>query len=151
MELVKDVVVDFCLFSLIEGFILCKFYERICKVNRFKINEIFVLSLINCLISTILPPLFYQITIILWIGVFLKIFKKIKYIIGVKYGLLSMIFVLITEMIYNFIIEVTISLDGFCMNDFKLFILIIPIKIIQILLILYFGGNKIETLVRTNT
>lgn len=134
MELVKDVVVDFCLFSLIEGFILCKFYERICKVNRFKINEIFVLSLINCLISTILPPLFYQIIIILWIGVFLKIFKKIKYIIGVKYGLLSMIFVLITEAIVLFILE-CLNLKVFISNNNVYYIYFIFIKIFQLIII----------------
>lgn len=134
MELVKNIVVDFCLFSLIEGFILCKFYERICKVNRFKINEIFVLSLINCLISTILPPLFYQIIIILWIGVFLKIFKKIKYIIGVKYGLLSMIFVLITEAIVLFILE-CLNLKVFISNNNVYYIYFIFIKIFQLIII----------------
>lgn len=143
----ENAIVDFCLFSLIEGFILCKFYENIYKLSKFKIYQIFVLSIVNCLISEIFPPLFYQIIIILWIGLFLKIFKKIDYKDGFIYGLFSMIFVLVTEMLYNFIIELFIGLDGFNMNDLNLFLLIIPIKIIQFIII-FFGGNKIETLVR---
>lgn len=151
MELVKDVVVDFCLFSLIEGFILCKFYEKICKLNKFKFNEIFILSLINCLISTLLPPVFYQIVIILWIGIFLKIFKKINYIIGLKYGLFSMIFVLVIEMTFCMLYETIFGINFSKMNSMFLFFINIPMKILEIFIIYLIGGNKIEALGRTNS
>lgn len=141
MELIKDVVVDFCLFSLIEGFILCKFYEKICKLNKFKFNEIFILSLGNCLISTLFPPVFYQIIIILWIGMFLKIFRKINYNFGLKYGLFSMIFVLITETPIVFLLNLlNIKIENIY------YILFIILKIIELFILKFMEENN-ETLV----
>ena len=39
MELLKNIIVDFCLFSLIEGWILTQFYEKICNCRKFKWYE----------------------------------------------------------------------------------------------------------------
>lgn len=61
MEVLKNLVIDFGLFSGIEGFIFCLFFEKIGKCRKFKWYEWFILSVGNCLISNFLPPMIYQI------------------------------------------------------------------------------------------
>ena len=67
MELFKSILMDFCLFSLIEGFIYCYFFTNIGNLNHFNLKEIIIISIGNCIISQIFPPLFYQFIMILWI------------------------------------------------------------------------------------
>ena len=142
MELLKSIIVDFCLFSLIEGWVLTQFYEKICNCRKFKWFEIFILSFVNCIISQVFSPVIYQILIILWISFYLYILNKIKYIDCLKYSLKSMIFILIIEMIYNIVCESLFNFDGFNLNKIILFLFIIPIKILEIIIIR--GSEKMK-------
>lgn len=142
MELVKDVVVDFCLFSLIEGFIYCYFFNVIGRLGKFKIKEILILSIGNCLISQIFPPVFYQIITILWMGVLLNKFKKIKLIDGIKFGFYVMIYQLIIEMIVAMFYEIIFKINFSTMKKFYLFLIMIPVRIIEIILIIFYKNNK---------
>ena len=54
LEFIKGCVIDFVLFSGIEGFIFCLFFEKIGGCRKFKWYEIVGLSIINCLISNLL-------------------------------------------------------------------------------------------------
>ena len=141
MELLKDIIVDFCLFSLIEGYIFCLFFEKIGGCKKFKWYQVFILSMGNCFISQTFPPLLYQIVMIIWMYIYLKILnKKEKNIL--LYSAISMIILLIIEMIYNIALEVIIGLDGFIMNKFNLFLLILPIKLFEFILVYKFRLKK---------
>ena len=138
MELVKDVAVDFCLFSLIEGFIYCYFFNVIGKLGKFKIKEILILSIGNCLISQIFPPLFYQIIMIIWMGFLLNKFKKIELINGIKFAFYVMIYQLIVEMIFAMFYEVVFRINFSIMEKFHLFLIMIPIRLIEVILIIFY-------------
>jgi hypothetical protein len=71
--MLREIVTDFVLFSGIEGFLLCLFFERIGNCRKFKWYEWLILSLGNCLISKLLPPLLYQVIILIWLTTFLYI------------------------------------------------------------------------------
>ena len=142
MELVKDVVMDFCLFSLIEGFIYCYFFNVVGKLEKFKIKEILILSIGNCLISQIFPPVIYQMIMILWMGILLNKFKKIKLIDGIKIGLYGMIFTMIIEMSFSIVIEL---ISGFNFINIKFiysYIIFILLKIFEIILIKIFNKER---------
>lgn len=135
MELVKDVVVDFCLFSLIEGFIYCYFFNVIGKLGKFKIKEILILSIGNCLISQIFPPVIYQVIMILWMGFVLNKFKNIKITNGIKIALSVMIYQLIIEMIIYGFYDFCFGIDLNITNKILLFIYMIPMRFFEIFII----------------
>jgi hypothetical protein len=39
MKVITDIVIDFILFSGVEGFIFCLFFERVCGCRKFKLYE----------------------------------------------------------------------------------------------------------------
>lgn len=65
--MLREIITDFVLFSGIEGFLLCLFFERIGNCRKFKWYEWLILSIGNCLISQLFPPLLYQFICIIWI------------------------------------------------------------------------------------
>lgn len=144
MELVKDVVVDFCLFSLIEGFIYCYFFNVVGKLEKFKIKEILILSIGNCLISQIFPPVIYQMIMILWMGILLSEIKKIKLINGIKFAFYVMIYQLIIEMIFAMFYEITFKISFNKVIPFNMFLFTIPIRIVQIYIIILIRRIKMK-------
>lgn len=136
MELVKDVVVDFCLFSLIEGFIFCLFFEKIGGCKKFKWYEVLILSIGNCIISQTFLPIIYQIVILVYMSFILKLFdKQYKIYYYIKIVFLSIIFMLITEMLFAMFYELFFNIIFSNTNELNNFIITIPIRIIQIILI----------------
>lgn len=135
MELVKDVTIDFCLFSLIEGFIYCYFFNVVGKLGKFKIKEILILSIGNCLISQIFPPVIYQVIMILWMGFVLNKFKNIKIANGIKIALSVMIYQLIIEMIIYGFYDFCFGIDLNITNKILLFIYMIPMRFFEIFII----------------
>ena len=144
MELVKDVVVDFCLFSLIEGFIFCLFFEKIGRCKKFKWYEIFVLSLGNCIISQIFPPVLYQIIILFYMSFIIKLFdNKYKIYFYIKITFISIIFMLIFEVGIFILYDIFFNLI-FTENTLKTFLGTIPIRILQIYIIFYLFKRRIK-------
>ena len=138
MELLKDIIVDFCLFSLIEGWVLAQFYEKICNCRKFKWWQIIILSFGNCIISQMFSPLLYQILMILWMGLFISVInQKNKFLLS----FLSMIFLLIIEMNYSYILSL-FNIMSERINYILLFIYILPMRLIEILIIK--GGVKMK-------
>lgn len=135
MELVKDVVVDFCLFSLIEGFIFCLFFEKIGGCRKFKWYEVLILSIGNCIISQVFPPIIYQIIAIFYMSILLNLLKIEKIFKCLKIVITSMILMMIIEMIFAMIYEVLFKIDFVHCNDYLLFLFVIPIRVVEILLI----------------
>ena len=139
IEIIKDILVDFILFSGIEGFIFCLFFTKVGDCKKINFIQWFVLSFVNCIISKFLPPVIYQLTIILWISVFLYMLNgKDKYFRYLIIGLSSVGLFFVEEILYSIILQKFLSLEllKFFMNDLeslKLFIFIIPLRIIEII------------------
>lgn len=130
----KTILIDYILFSLIEGIIFNLFFIKVGKLNRIKWWQVPIMAFINCVLSCTLPPLLYQPIIILDNALFLIINKNtIKK--SFKYSLFSMIFFLIVETTYNIILEFIFHFDAIGINrDEKLivFLIIIPLRFIEI-------------------
>ena len=124
--MLREIVTDFMLFSGIEGFIFCLFFEKVGECRKFKWYEWLILSIGNCLISQLLPPLLYQFVCIIWICSFLHISNNLSILNGLKLSFKSVVFFLIFEMIFAMIYEYSgmqvfwENLDTFC-EDCKYF------------------------------
>ena len=139
MTLIKDILIDFVLFSGIEGFIFCLFFCKIFKHRKFKFYEWFILSFINCLISKLLPPIIYQAVMILFMSIYLYILNnKENYFRYLKMSGLAMLMILFVEITYAIILKFALKIDllHFFMTDIEQinqFISLIPLRIIEIL------------------
>ena len=69
----KSILMDYVLFSLIEGIIFNLFFINIGKLNRIKWWQVPIMAFINCALSCTLPPLVYQPAMILNNALFLII------------------------------------------------------------------------------
>lgn len=104
----KSMLMDYVLFSLIEGIIFNLFFINIGKLNRIKWWQVPIMAFINCVLSCVLPPLAYQPIVIISNAIFLLLNKNsIKN--SFKYSALSVLFFLIMETTYNVVLEVFFS------------------------------------------
>lgn len=143
----KSMLMDYVLFSLIEGIIFNLFFINIGKLNRIKWWQVPIMAFINCALSCTLPPLVYQPIVIISNAIFLLLNKNsIKN--SFKYSALSVLFFLIMETAYNVVLEVFFHFDDIGVNrdeKLKIFLIIIPLRIIEVItLFLYrkIKGNK---------
>ena len=145
--MLREIVTDFVLFSGIEGFIFCLFFEKVGECRRFKWYEWLILSIGNCLISQLLPPLLYQFVCIIWICSFLHISNNLSILNGLKLSFKSVIFFLIFEMVFAMIYEVMFNIDFSVLDNTKAFMFMMPIRLVEILFLrrwnimkIWFGG-----------
>lgn len=128
----KSMLMDYVLFSLIEGIIFNLFFINIGKLNRIKWWQVPIMAFINCALSCTLPPLVYQPIVIISNAIFLLLNKNsIKN--SFKYSALSVLFFLIMETAYNVVLEVFFHFDAIGVNrdeKLKIFLIIIPLRII---------------------
>lgn len=143
----KSILMDYVLFSLIEGIIFNLFFINIGKLNRIKWWQVPIMAFITCALSCILPPLVYQPIVIISNAIFLLLNKNsIKN--SFKYSALSVLFFLIMETAYNVVLEVFFHFDAIGVNrdeKLKIFLIITPLRIIEVItLFLYrkIKGNK---------
>lgn len=135
MGLLGNIIRDFCLFSLVEGYIYCYFFEKIGGFKKFKWYEIFVLSVGNCFISQVFPPLIYQIMMILWMGIYLLKKRDIKFFKSVFYSLMVVSILLIIEMNICMMYELLLDIEFNKINKYILFVIMIPMRIIEVITI----------------
>lgn len=139
IEFLKDVAIDFALFSGIEGLIFCLFFIKVGNYRKFTFAEWLILSAGNCIINQALPPVIYQIVMILWMSMFLFFISgKEKYGRSLGYSSAAMGMFFLLEILYSIILQKVLDLEllKFFMNDLeslKLFIFIIPLRIIEII------------------
>ena len=145
--MLREMVIDFVLFSGIEGFIFCLFFEKVGECRKFKWYEWLILSIGNCLISQLLPPLLYQFVCIIWICSFLHISNNLSILNGLKLSFKSVIFFLIFEMVFAMIYEVLFNIDFSVLDNTKAFMFMMPIRLVEILFLrrwnimkIWFGG-----------
>ena len=145
--MLREMVTDFVLFSGIEGFIFCLFFEKVGECRKFQWYEWLILSIGNCLISQLLPPLLYQFVCIIWICSFLHISNNLSILNGLKLSFKSVVFFLIFEMVFAMIYEVMFNIDFSVLDNMKAFMFMMPIRLVEILFLrrwnimkIWFGG-----------
>ena len=143
----KSMLMDYVLFSLIEGIIFNLFFINIGKLNRIKWWQVPIMAFINCALSCTLPLLVYQPIVIISNAIFLLLNKNsIKN--SFKYSALSVLFFLIMETAYNVVLEVFFHFDAIGVNrdeKLKIFLIIIPLRIIEVITLFVYRkikGNK---------
>lgn len=130
----KSIFIDYVLFSLIEGIIFNLFFINVGKLNKIKWWQVPIMAFINCVLSCTLPPLVYQLVIIINNALFL-ILNKNSAKCSFGYSAFGVLLFFIFETAYNFIFEVMIGFDAIGINrdeKLKIFLLIIPLRIIEI-------------------
>ena len=145
--MLREIVTDFVLFSGIEGFIFCLFFEKVGECRRFKWYEWLILSIGNCLISQLLPPTLYQLVCVLWMSIFLYIFSVKNIIKCMKLSVLSVLYFFIYEVIYSIMLLYGLRFDGLqrnlsCKDLIELFIFMIPLRIIEIISIIIYTKRR---------
>ena len=145
--MLREIVTDFVLFSGIEGFIFCLFFEKVGGCRKFKWYEWLILSIGNCLISQLLPPTLYQLVCVLWMSVFLYIFSVKNIIKCMKLSALSVLYFFIYEVIYSIMLLYGLRFDGLqrnlsCKDLIELFIFMIPLRIIEIISIIIYTKRR---------
>ena len=143
----KSILMDYVLFSLIEGIIFNLFFINIGKLNRIKWWQVPIMAFINCALSCTLHPLVYQPIVIISNAIFLLLNKNsVKS--SFKYSALSVLFFLIMETAYNVVLEVFFHFDAIGVNrdeKLKIFLIIIPLRIIEVITLFVYRkikGNK---------
>lgn len=142
--MLKELLYDFTLFSLVEGIIYVLFFEKIFDIKKFSFVEYIILSLGNCILSEIYPPLVYQIIMMLWMFIFISVKEnkiKLKYL---KYVLIPVFYLLCMEMVYNIILVEIFNVDCFNLNNILLFLYMIPVRFLEIIVIIK-GGDFMKT------
>ena len=136
--MLREIVTDFVLFSGIEGFIFCLFFEKVGECRRFKWYEWLILSIGNCLISQLLPPTLYQFVCVLWMSVFVYSLNRQKTFGKILKSILLFIFgIFIVEIIGSIILEYGFNYNRFpyMKNDIISYISFIIFKIIELIMI----------------
>lgn len=141
VEIIRNMALDFVLFSLIEGYLYALFFNKVCGCFKFKLWQIFVMSIGNCLIASFLPPLIYQWCMICWMGMFISYVEQRKDIKFFLYPTTLVLIMLVVEMCFAFFYEKTLGIYFASTNTFMMFLYIVPIRVVELLIIL--GGEKL--------
>lgn len=141
--MLREMVIDFVLFSGIEGFIFCLFFEKVGECRRFKWYEWLILSIGNCLISQLLPPLLYQFVCIIWMALFIHFSNEKNIFDSVKLSFKSVIFFLVCEMLFAMFYDFILKLDFTNAKNIVVFIMALPIRLVEIILIRRYKTMKI--------
>ena len=141
--MLREIVTDFVLFSGIEGFIFCLFFEKVGECRKFKWYEWLILSIGNCLISQLLPPLLYQVVCIIWLALFIHFSNEKNIFDSVKLSFKSVIFFLVCEMLFAMFYDFILELDFTNAKNIVVFIMTLPIRLVEIILIRRYKTMKI--------
>lgn len=144
--MLREIITDFVLFSFVEGLLYAMFFNRVCKCKKFNLFEIIVMSIGNCVVSCLFPPLIYQIIMIGWMAfcLYLKNRTDRTTFQYVKYSFLVMIGQLIIEGIGMMFYEFILHIDFIEQSKFIVFCMMIPMRIIQLLSIIIIGGFNMK-------
>lgn len=142
MELVHRIVSDFLLFSLGESLIFSFYFKRIGNCRGFGIVEVFIIGLVNCIISQLIPPTLYQFLAVIWMGCYLYLFKNKTILVGLYLSTCAIVLMLVIEMIMAMFYENVLNINFMNLKNIELFITIIPMKLIELILI--YGGDKMK-------
>lgn len=144
--MLREMIIDFVLFSFVEGLLYAMFFNRVCKCKKFNVFEIIVMSIGNCVVSCVFPPVIYQIVMMCWMAFCLHLKNEtdrttFQY---VKYSFLVMVGQLIIEGIGMMFYEFILHIDFIEQSKFVVFCMMIPMRIIQLLSIIIIGGFNMK-------
>jgi hypothetical protein len=137
-----EVLKEFLLFGVIEVFILLMFYKYGGKIDKVKYWHGLILCVFYFAVGLIQMPFVKQISMIFGMFVYICILQKeikLKYL---KITFLSLIYLLCVEILYSIVCQIIFSEDLFNVVGFYKFLLILPTRIIDILLILLYKKYK---------
>lgn len=129
------VLQDFILFSLIEAIIYTQFFNLVCKCKKFNIKEILFIGLVNCLISTIIPPILFQVLMVVFMGCYIFLKKNKTMFKSLLFSLCGMTLLMVIEMSISIISLNLFSIDLMRASGLTLFIYMIPIRILELCVI----------------
>ena len=133
--MIKITLIDFILFSLIEAYIYCLFFKTVGKCGSFSVYEIILIGAINSIITNIFPPLIMQIALVLHLGIMINKKQNKSILDSFAISVSSVTYLMIIEIIYSLAMSLFINIDTFEYKDFELFLLIIPVRTIEIYLL----------------
>lgn len=136
--MLREIVTDFVLFSFVEGLLYAMFFNRVCKCKKFDVFEIIVMSIGNCVVFCLFPPIIYQIVMMCWMAFCLHLKNEtdrttFQY---VKYSFYGLLYSLITEMLYAMFFEFILNIDLFNFTKIRTFVIMIPIRLLQFVVII---------------
>lgn len=130
---------SFILFGIAELFILLLFYRLIGKVKEVKYWHIFILSPIFILSSIVTIPFGKQLLMILIMLIYLWVIDKG---FNIKLVVLGFLYLLVIEMIICSILDLLFSFDFTQISIINKFLTMIPIRFIEIILILFYKKER---------
>lgn len=136
--MLREIITDFVLFSFVEGLLYAMFFNRVCKCKKFNVFEVIVMSIGNCVVSCLFPPIIYQIFMMGWITfcLYLKNGTDRTTFQYVKYSFYGLLYSLITEMLYAMFFEFILNIDLFNFTKVQTFAIMIPIRLLQFVVII---------------
>ena len=136
---VKNFLELLLLFTIIESFIFSLFINKIGKMRMFKWYEILGYAIILVICSLIFPPLIRQIFMILIpiIYMYFNKFGNLKHIIVVT--LLEFGYILVIEMLFGMLMDLFCMFNWVLISNFIKFIYMLPIRFVEVLLIMIGG------------
>lgn len=145
-EILGNTAVDWVLFSFIESLIFSGLYYYMGNLKKMKWHEIGIMGIMNALISQLFPAVVYQFIIVIWLVILLKnINKSEKLLRLIKIVVFSILYFFIIEMIFNILyVNLTDIKDFTDLNKFELFINTIPMRVVEIFIILLVRRTKMK-------
>lgn len=147
MELIKNVIIDFCLFGFWEGIIIYCFIIKFFKCNKNN-KMIFVIGSLNSIITNLILPIFSHLIVIFYLSFVINNLcnNNLSIIKRLKYSGLTILSISMFEMIYSLILEIFFNIDVYSIeNSFELFKYSFLLKFIEYLFI-KIGGKIIMKL-----
>lgn len=133
--MIKVILVDFILFSLIEAYVFYLFFKIVGKCNRFKMIDVIIIGLVNSIITSVFPPLMFQLTSIIYLGIMISNKEKTNIWKSLFISISSLTYLMVLEIIYSLAMSIFFNIDTFEYNNLELFLLIIPIRVVEIYLL----------------
>lgn len=151
MDLLKGMLIDFLLFSIIEAYIFTLFFNKVGGSRKFKWNEIVGLAILNCLCSTMIPPLFFHIIGITYMSIIVYRCSDLDIKKSILVSAYATAFMFVVEIGYCIFSEYVLDFVFYGVNNkFVTFLYLIPTKIIEMILILK-GGDRMKWVIGTIT
>lgn len=135
MDFISNIITDFLYFSFIEAIIFCYYFNKIGKCEKFVFIDVLVIGIINCLISQLFPPILYQVLMVVSMGCYMCTFKSKRILYSVFLAASAMLFIMIVEMAIAMSYELIFGFSFTEISKFKIFLTIIPMKIVEVLMI----------------
>lgn len=131
--MIKEFLLQLILFSIIEGILLDYFLIKIYNYKSMGYKNILLYSIGITIIYFIFPPILRQIVIILFSSYFIFIIFKDNYIKKFKIIMLFCLNIMLVELICAMIYEYIFGIDYATLNKINTFIIMIPIRFVEIL------------------